>query len=183
MKGVTAGVNPIFRTVPIVNFCPSGHVTPRILPAADSRGSSVISSCCTTHQVNTPLNHQEPEAPPEEVEVTDPTHPLFGHRFEILSVHDAPGLVGHVHVSHRGHMRIRIELRATNLAPSAPPTPPATKLTSQAVIELAQLMRQLAERCEVRDARPAQGDLGKPIPTDPNPSRRGDVDDPHGGDR
>jgi hypothetical protein len=26
--------------------------------------------------------------------------------------------VGHVHVSYRGHMTIRIELRATNLAPS-----------------------------------------------------------------
>src|SRR5215208_2845779 len=97
---------------------------------------------CTTHQVNTPLNQQEADALPEEVEVTDHTHPLFGRRFKILSVHDAPGLVGHVLVSHRGHMRIRIELRATNLAPSPPLAPPATKLTSQAVVELAQLTEQ-----------------------------------------
>ena len=123
------------------------------------------------------------EASAEEVEVTDPAHPLFGRRFEILSVHDSPGLVGHVLVSYRSHMHIRIELRFTNLAPSPPPAPPATKLTSQAVTELARLMRELDERCEVRDARPAQGYLGKPLPGDPNPSYRGDVLDPHGGDR
>ena len=71
-------------------------------------------------------------------------------------------------------MRIRIELRATNLAPSPPLELPATKLTSQAVIELAQLMRELAERCEVRDAQPAQGDLGSLSPdrSEPKSSRR-----------
>ena len=143
------------------------------------RAKSACASDCTTHQVNTPLNHHEPEAPAEEVEVTDPAHPLFGRRFEILSVHDAPGLVGHVHVSHRGHMHIRIELRATDLAPSPPPLP-ATKLTSQAVIELA----QLAGQCEVLyAAQPAQRCLGKPIAGGPNSSHKGDVNDPHGGDR
>jgi hypothetical protein len=40
------GVNPIFRTVPVVNFRPSGHVWPRILPVADTRGWSAISSRC-----------------------------------------------------------------------------------------------------------------------------------------
>ena len=40
------GVNPFFRTVPIVNFRPSGHVAPRILPVADTRGSSAASSGC-----------------------------------------------------------------------------------------------------------------------------------------
>ncbi len=147
------------------------------------RRSSGTSRASTTHQVNTPLKHQEREASAEEVEVTDPAHPLFGRRFEILSVHGAPGLAGYVLVSYRGHMHIRIELRSTNLAPSPPPAPPATKLTSQAVTELARLMRELDERCEVRDARPAQGRLGKPLPTDPNPSHRGDVHGPHGGDR
>src|SRR5215211_5117332 len=126
--------------------------------------TSDVEPGCTTHQVNTPLNHPERDAPSEEVEVTDPTHPLFGRRFEILSVHDAPGLVGHVLVSHRGHMSIRIELKATNLAPFPPPAPPATKLTSQAVTELAQLTRELAQRCEVSNAQPAQGRLGKASP-------------------
>jgi hypothetical protein len=79
-------------------------------------------------------------------------------------------------------MHIRIELRATDLAPF-PPALPATKLTSQAVIELTQLTRELAEQCEVLYAQPAQGRLGKLIPGDPNPSHRGDVLDPHEGDR
>ena len=131
---------------------------------------------CTTNQVNTPLNYQEREAPAAEVEVTDPTHPLFGRRFEILSVHDSPGLVGYVHVSYCSHMHIRIEVRATNLAPFPRPKPPATKLTSQAVIEL-------AEQGEVLHAQPTTGDLGKPLPGNPNPSHRGDVNDPNGGDR
>jgi hypothetical protein len=111
--------------------------------------------------------------------VTDPTHPLFGRRFKVLSVHDAPGLVGHVLVSYHGHMHIRIELQATSLAPSPPSALPATKLTLQTVTELA----QLAEQCEVLHAQPATRDLGKPISGDPNPSHRGDVNGPHGGDR
>ena len=130
----------------------------------------------TTPQVNTPLNHQELEGPPEEVEVTDPTHPLFGCHFEILSIHDAPGSMGHLVVSHRGHMHIRIELQATNLTPSPPLESPPTKLTSQAVIEL-------VEQGEVLHAQPAQRCLGKPIAGGPNRSDRGDVNDPHGGDR
>jgi hypothetical protein len=141
------------------------------------------SRASTTHQVNTPLNHREREAPVEEVEITDPTHPLFGRRFPILSVYDSPGSVGHVLVSYRGHMHIRIELRATDLTPFPRAAPPATKLTSQAVIELAQLMRELAERCEVLHAQPAQEPLGKPLLGTPNPSNGGDVDDPDGGDR
>ncbi len=157
------------------------RASPSFYPPRNRRGScspttSADGGCCTTHQVNTPLNHSEREAPVEEVEVTDPTHPLFGRRFEILSIHDSPGLVGHVHVSYRGHMTIRIELRATNLAPSPPLALPATKLTLQAVIEL-------AEQCEVLHAQPTTGDLGKPLPGDPNPSHRGDVHGPHGGDR
>ncbi len=46
MDQIEGGVNPIFRTEPIVNFCPSGHVTPQILPGVDTRGWSVISSGC-----------------------------------------------------------------------------------------------------------------------------------------
>ena len=178
-------------TTPSPNLsCPRSNVSSSTVgPFPPGRPQGAPSSSTwrrsTTHQVNTPLNHQEREAPVEEVEVTDPAHPLFGRRFRVLSVHDSPGLVGHVLVSYRGHMHIRIELRATDLAPF-PPALPATKLTSQAVIELTQLTqltRELAEQCEVLYAQPAQGRLGKPIPGDPNPSHRGDVLDPHGGDR
>ena len=102
----------------------------------------------------------------EEIEVTDPAHPLFGHRFKLLSVHDTSGSLGHVLVSYRSHMTLRVELSAT-------------KLTSLAVTELA----QLAEQCEVLRAQPTQGRLGEALPGTPDPNRRGDVHDPHGGDR
>jgi hypothetical protein len=133
----------------------------------------------TTHQLNTPLNHSERAVPLEEIEVTDPTHPLFGRRFEILSFHDSPGLVGHVLVSYWGHFALRIDLKATTLASSPQAALPATKLTSQALTELAQLV----EQCEVLHARPTQRHLGRTLPTGPGPSHRGDVHHPHGGDR
>ena len=44
--GSESGVNPIFRTVSIVNFRPSGHVAPRILPAVGTRGWNAIASGC-----------------------------------------------------------------------------------------------------------------------------------------
>jgi hypothetical protein len=40
------GVNPLLRTVPIVNFRPSGHVAPRIPPEACTPDLSAISSRC-----------------------------------------------------------------------------------------------------------------------------------------
>src|SRR5215831_13315313 len=41
----------------------------------------------TSTQVNTPLNNPRPLAEDDvtDIEVTDPTHPLFGRRFPILS--------------------------------------------------------------------------------------------------
>jgi hypothetical protein len=43
---VVSGVNPLLRTVPIVNFRPSGHVAPRIPPEACTPDLSAISSRC-----------------------------------------------------------------------------------------------------------------------------------------
>jgi hypothetical protein len=135
----------------------------------------------TTHQVNTPLNDSDQPVPAEEIEVTDPTHPLFGRRFEILSVHDSPSSVGHVLVSYCDYFALRIALQATNLLAPSPrrASSPATKLSSQAVTELA----QLADQCEALHAKPTQGHLGKPLPPDPSPDHGRDVHHPYGGDR
>ena len=133
----------------------------------------------TTYQVNTPLNHADQPVLAEEIEVTDPTHPLFGRRFPILSLHDSSRSAGHVLVSYRGYMALRIELRATSLAPSPRPELPATKLTSQAVRELA----RLAEQCEVLYAQPPQGHLEGTPSGYTGSTHRGDVGDPYGGDR
>ncbi len=45
-QATQGGVNPIFRTVPIVNLRLSGCAAPRILPVADILDSSATSFCC-----------------------------------------------------------------------------------------------------------------------------------------
>ena len=69
-----------------------------------------------TQQHNTPFNNPPTES--EEVEVTDPVHPLYGRRFSILSVSHPPQHAGHVVVAYRDFMRLRLPLLATSLAPS-----------------------------------------------------------------
>ena len=77
-----------------------------------------------------------------EVEVTDPTHPLFGRRFMLVSISTSPQNAGYVLVAYRDYMRLRIPRLATNLAPARPTG--STKLTLAAVTELI----ALAEQCE-----------------------------------
>ena len=78
-----------------------------------------------------------------EVEVTDPTHALFGRRFPLLSVTSTPLRTEHVLVGFRGHMALRIPVSATNLALARPCL--GSKLTLAAITELI----SLAEQCEV----------------------------------
>ena len=73
----------------------------------------------------------------------DPTHPLYGRRFPLLSIGFSPRIPGHVLVSYREYMALRIPVSATNLASPRPTAP--TKLTLQALLELI----SLAEQCEV----------------------------------
>ena len=47
-----------------------------------------------------------------EIEVTDPTHPLFGRRFPLRSVSAPAHGAGHVFVAYRGHMTLRLPLRS-----------------------------------------------------------------------
>jgi hypothetical protein len=48
--------------------------------------------------------------------VTDPTHPLYGRRFPVLSISHPPQRPGHVIVAYRSFMRLRLPVQATNLA-------------------------------------------------------------------
>ena len=75
--------------------------------------------------------------------MTDPTHPLFGQRFQVLSITRPPGRPGHVFVAYRLGARLRLPVRATDLAPSAPARP-RTKLTRAALLDL----RALVKECE-----------------------------------
>jgi hypothetical protein len=47
--------------------------------------------------------------------VTDPTHPLYGRRFPVLSISHPPQRPGHVIVAYRGFMRLRLPVQATSL--------------------------------------------------------------------
>ncbi len=78
-----------------------------------------------------------------EIEVTDPMHPLFGHRFPVRAIGAPARGATHVFVAYREHMTLRIPLQATNLLP--PRSSIRTKLTPAAVLDLL----TLAEQCEV----------------------------------
>ena len=99
----------------------------------------------STTQHDAPFQNP-PLQDPEEVEVTDPTHPLFGRRFRVLSVSHPPQRAGHVIVAYREGMRLRIAVPATNLA-LPPIAPPRTKLTRAALLDLFSLMKECEGSC------------------------------------
>lgn len=101
-----------------------------------------MGSTATSHQLDTPLKNPPPEKLTE-IEVIDPTHPLFGRRFPALSISSPQQGEAHIFVMYRDYMVLRIPHAATNLAPYRP-TPPRTKLTQEAITELI----ALAEQCE-----------------------------------
>lgn len=77
-----------------------------------------------------------------EIEVTDPTHPLFGRRFPVRSI-SAPERGGiYILILYRDLFTLRIPFSASNLAPPRPTS--CTKLTSDSVAQLI----TLAEQCE-----------------------------------
>jgi hypothetical protein len=78
--------------------------------------------------------------------VTDPTHPLYGRRFPILSVSHPPHHPGHVVVAYRDFMRLRIPVLATSLVPGCTSTP-RTKLTRKALLDLLALVQECAAPC------------------------------------
>jgi hypothetical protein len=112
------------------------------LPMGTSRVSELLAAeacgrCCRTRRlVGTPF--QNP-AEGGVIEVTDPTHPLFGRRFALVS---GPGPNasggGHVLVAFRNHILLRLPSAATSLA-SRPSGGMASKLTIEAMRELVTL--------------------------------------------
>ena len=67
-----------------------------------------------TTRLNAPLKNPFPADLPE-VEVTDPTHPLFGRRFAMVSRTAALPGPGSVMVHYRQEMLLQIPVAATNL--------------------------------------------------------------------
>ena len=83
--------------------------------------------------------------------MTDPTHPLYGRRFRVLSISHPPQRSGHVVVAYRDAMRLRIPVSATNLASDHSP-PLRTKLTRAALRDLLALVPEGEVPCPARRA-------------------------------
>jgi hypothetical protein len=86
------------------------------------------------------------------VEVTDPTHPLYGRHFPVLRLCQRPSGDGFVLVRYRQHLRLRIPLTATDRALGPGPRS-RTKLTPADARRLVALVRECP-----------------PCPTPPTPS-------------
>ena len=80
-----------------------------------------------------------------EIEVTDPAHPLFGRRFQVVSVTRSPRARGHVYVAYRERMLLRIPIPATSLQPVRRGA--ATKLTLEAIQEVVTLAGESEDPC------------------------------------
>ena len=89
--------------------------------------------------------------------MTDPTHPLFGRRFPLLSVSSRPNATGYVYVSYREYMILRIPKDATNLAPTRSTL--RTKLTANAVEQLISVAEECKVLCKIQ--RPEYRDYRK----------------------
>src|SRR5262249_2086330 len=101
--------------------------------------------CRTTQQHDAPFQNP-PEAPPDEIEVTDPSHPLFGRRFTVVSVSHPPQRPGHVVVAYRDFMRLRIPVPATSLAGEAVARL-RTPFTRAALLDLLALLKECEAPC------------------------------------
>ncbi len=78
--------------------------------------------------------------------MTDPTHPLFGRRFQVLSITRPPGRPGHLLVAYRHGGCLRIPVLATSLALSNAALP-RTKLTRAALLDLLSLVKEGEGSC------------------------------------
>ena len=133
------------------------------------------SAAVSTEHLNTPVNNP-PGDDLAEVEVTDPSHPLYGRRFALLSTRPRPHSVGYLFVAYRDTMVLRIPQAATSLVTPPPASQPLTQLTSHAITERI----AFAEPCEVLcPATPPNAGTnapprGKPVsaPTSRRSSRR-----------
>src|SRR5262249_35653946 len=123
---------------------PSGGSSPSSWTGSTPSSTASARRCPTAHH-DAPIKDESP-GDLEEVEVTEPTHPLFGRRFQVLSITRPPGRLGHVLVAYRHGARLRIPVLATNLAPTAPALP-RTKLTRAALLDLLSLVKECEVTC------------------------------------
>jgi hypothetical protein len=111
-----------------------------------------------------PASHYQLDTPPAdqrlaslaEIEIVDPTHPLFGRRFPLLHTSTTLTGPGFAWVLYRGYMQLRVPLSVTNLSATAAPAV-RTQLTPEAMQDLL----ALAGQCGLFYVRP------RPTPLEP----------------
>jgi hypothetical protein len=85
----------------------------------------------------------------DEIEVTDPTHPLFGRCFRLHAASTSSRGGGQVWVVYRDHILLRLPLAATSLA-RVPSVVGPIKLTAASVQELVALLQPTPAPCPAR---------------------------------
>src|SRR5947209_10081427 len=100
---------------------------------------------CRTSPHLPALFNDPPDGAVTEIEVTDPTHPLFGRRFPLRSISAPVQGVAHAFVAYQGQMTLRLPLPATNLTTPRPCSP--TKLTRDAITDLCAVAEQSDSPC------------------------------------
>ena len=78
---------------------------------------------------------------PDEVEVTDPTHPLFGRRFKVHSITRSDASSARVLVIYRGDIRLAIPRGVTNFS-LLDRVEPRARLSAEAVREFLSLVKE-----------------------------------------
>jgi hypothetical protein len=100
--------------------------------------------CQSSANLDAPFQDRE-DLPPDEIVVTDPTHPLFGRRFPVVSVSTSAQARGFVLVMYRSTMLLRIPIPATSLRPGRRGI--ATKLTLEAVTDFLACAGESEDAC------------------------------------
>jgi len=93
----------------------------------------------TIGNLNTPFQNPKQEVSPEVI-ITDPTHPLFGRTFPLLSIGLRASQGGNVFVSYGKNITLRIPFSATNLA--GRPESIASKLTGASIYDFVSLAKE-----------------------------------------
>jgi hypothetical protein len=102
-----------------------------------SKSRSYVSlSAHTIPLLDTPI--RPGNARSEQITITDPTHPLYGRSFPLISVSGLQHGNGHAYIDDRGRAVLRIPIEATSLYPT-PLALSFSKLSLEAIQDLVQV--------------------------------------------